>query len=64
MVKYLKKYWFFALLAPLFMLGEASMDLIQPRLMSKIVDEGVLGLSNNNIGNLSLIIVRCICQSL
>lgn len=56
MVKYLKKYWFFALLAPLFMLGEASMDLIQPRLMSKIVDEGVLGLSNNNIGNLSLII--------
>lgn len=56
MIKYLKKYWFFALLAPLFMLGEVSMDLLQPRLMSIIVDEGVLGLSNNNVGDLSLVI--------
>lgn len=56
MLKYLKKYWFFALLAPLFMLGEVSMDLLQPQLMSTIVDEGVLGLSNNNVGDLSLVI--------
>lgn len=56
MIRYLKKYWFFALLAPLFMLGEVSMDLLQPRLMSTIVDEGVLGLSNNNVGDLSLVI--------
>lgn len=56
MLRYLKKYWFFALLAPLFMLGEVSMDLLQPTLMSKIVDEGVLGLSNNNVGDLSLVI--------
>lgn len=52
----MKKYWFFALLAPLFMVGEVSMDLLQPRLMSTIIDEGVLGLSNNNVGNLNLII--------
>ena len=32
------------------------MDLQQPRLMSTIVDEGVLGLSNQGIGNLNLII--------
>lgn len=56
MLQYLKKYWFFAILAPLFMLGEVSMDLLQPRLMSIIVDEGVLGLSNNNVGNLRLVI--------
>lgn len=56
MLKYLKKYWIFALLAPIFMIGEVSMDLLQPRLMSAIVDEGVLGLSNNGVGNLSLII--------
>lgn len=56
MLKYLKKYWFFALLAPIFMIGEVSMDLIQPRLMSTIVDEGVLGLSNGGVGDLSLII--------
>lgn len=56
MLRYLKKYWLFALLAPLFMMGEVLMDLYQPRLMSIIVDEGVLGLSTNNIGNLNLII--------
>lgn len=57
MLKYLKKYWFFAILAPLFMVGEVTMDLLQPRLMSTIVDEGVLGLSNNNVGDLHLVIV-------
>ena len=56
MLKYLKKYWFFALLAPLSMVCEVCMDLIQPRLMSTIVDEGVLGLSNNGVGDLHLII--------
>lgn len=56
MLRYLKKYWFFALLAPLFMVGEVSMDLLQPRLMSIIVDEGVLGLSNNNVGDLQLVL--------
>lgn len=56
MLKYLKKYWFFAILAPLFMLGEVSMDLLQPRLMSTIIDDGVLGLGNHNVGDLSLVI--------
>ena len=42
MLKYLKKYWLFCILAPLFMVGEVSMDLWQPDLMAKIVDEGVL----------------------
>ena len=42
MMKYLKKYWFFCLLAPLFMIGEVSMDLIQPDMMADIVDNGVL----------------------
>ena len=39
--KYLKKYWFFAILAPLFMVGEVFMDLLQPELMAKIVDYGL-----------------------
>lgn len=42
-LKYLKKYWYIAALSPLFMILEVSMDLIQPDLMSKIVDQGVLG---------------------
>ena len=57
MFKYLKKYWFFALLAPIFMTGEVMMDLLQPRLMSIIVDDGVLGLSNNNVGDLHLVLI-------
>lgn len=56
MLKYVKKYWFYALLAPLFMIGEVVMDLVQPQLMSIIIDEGVLGLSNQGVGNLSLVI--------
>ena len=56
MRRYLKKYWLFAVLAPLFMVGEVTMDLLQPKMMSKIVDEGVLGLSNNNVGDLQLVI--------
>lgn len=56
MFKYLKKYWFFAILAPLFMLGEAGMDLLQPKLMATIVDEGVLGLSNGGVGDLSIVV--------
>ena len=43
MLKYLKKYWYFCLLAPIFMIGEVSMDLLQPDLMADIVDKGVLG---------------------
>ena len=42
MLKYLKKYRVFCVLAPLFMVGEVAMDLWQPDLMAKIVDQGVL----------------------
>lgn len=41
LLKYLKKSWFYALLAPLFMLVEATMDLYQPTLMADIIDIGV-----------------------
>lgn len=41
--KYLKPYALFAVLTPLFMVGEVLGDLLQPKLMSKIVDDGVLG---------------------
>ena len=56
MLKYLKWNWFFALLAPVFMIGEVSMDLLQPELMSRIIDDGVLGLNNGGGGNLNTVI--------
>lgn len=50
MLKYLKPYWYCCVLAPLFMLGEITMDMLQPAMMAVIVDDGVLG------GNLPVIL--------
>ena len=55
MWQYIKRYAHFAIIAALFMGGEVLMDLIQPGLMRRIVDDGVLGLNNNGVGNLELI---------
>ena len=43
LLKHLKKYWFLALLASGFMVAEVYVDLYQPRMMQRIVDEGILG---------------------
>ncbi|MDO4354960.1 MAG: ABC transporter ATP-binding protein [Clostridia bacterium] len=56
MWKYVKQYLLFAILAAIFMVGEVMMDLIQPGLMSQIVDDGVLGLHNNGVGDAHLIL--------
>lgn len=55
MWKYIRKYLPYAILAGLFMIGEVSMDLVQPGIMSRIVDEGVLGIGHNGVGALNLI---------
>ncbi|MGM9538736.1 MAG: ABC transporter ATP-binding protein [Candidatus Onthomonas sp.] len=56
MWKYIKQYLHFAVIAALLMIGEVSMDLLQPSLMRQIVDDGVLGLNNGGTGDLSLIL--------
>lgn len=56
MWKYVKGYLHFAVLAALFMVGEVTVDLIQPKLMSRIVDEGVLGIGNHGSSDLNLIL--------
>lgn len=55
MWKYIKPHLPYAVIAGLFMFGEVLMDLIQPGIMSRIVDDGVLGLNNGGTGNLNLI---------
>lgn len=55
MWNYIKRYLPFAILAALFMIGEVMMDLIQPGLMRRIVDDGVLGISTGGAGDLNLI---------
>ncbi len=55
MIRMLLKYWYFALLAVIFMICEVSVDMIQPKLMASIVDDGILGLSGNGSPDLELI---------
>ena len=50
LIKYLKPYWLLAILSPILMIGEVTVDLFQPRLMAVIVDDGVLA------GNMNVII--------
>ena len=42
LLKYLKPYWFWAILSPLSMIGEVMADLWQPKLMEKLINDGVL----------------------
>ena len=42
MLRYLKKYWYFAIFAEVFMVAEVYVDLYQPKMMAVIVDEGIL----------------------
>lgn len=47
---YVRKYLHFAVIAALLMVGEVCMDLVQPSLMSTIVDKGVLGVTDADAG--------------
>ena len=49
-LKYVKKYWYFAVFAPLFMLVEVMMDMMMANYMQKIVDFGI------QVGNLENVI--------
>ncbi|WIV20390.1 ABC transporter ATP-binding protein [Paenibacillus polygoni] len=49
LLPFLKPYWAASLLAPLLMMLEVSMDLLQPRLMASIIDEGI---TKNNLGHI------------
>jgi ATP-binding cassette subfamily B protein len=41
LIRFLKPYWQWVLLAPLLMMLEVVMDLLQPRLIQRIIDEGI-----------------------
>ena len=55
MLKYMRKYWIFALLAASFMVAEVSIDMWQPRLMAEIVDRGILGIGGDGNPNIPII---------
>jgi len=57
--KFLKPYMFFTIIAPVFMLVEVAMDLMQPMLMSRIIDVGVKNSDKAYIIWMS--ILMCVC---
>ena len=42
LARFLRPYWYWAVLAPVTMLLEVAMDLMQPRMIQRIVDEGIV----------------------
>jgi ATP-binding cassette subfamily B multidrug efflux pump len=57
LAKFLKPYWHWATLAPLLMILEVAMDLMQPWLMQRIVDEGIARLDMPLIINTGLLMI-------
>lgn len=56
-IKYLKKYWYFAILAPLFMILEVAMDLVLSSYMEKMIDEGIMTSNMDNVIKFGLIML-------
>ena len=52
LTKYIKPYWLFALLAPTFMIIEVAMDLLQPTVLEKIIDNGIAKENSAYIGKM------------
>ena len=44
------------MIAPLLMVAEVSVDLVQPKLMAQIVDRGVLGIGNGGVSDVGLVV--------
>lgn len=57
LVKFLKPYWLWAAAAPFLMMLEVFMDLMQPRLVARIVDEGIARLDMNLVLHTGLLMV-------
>ncbi len=55
--RFLKPYWHWAVLAPLLMVVEVAMDLMQPRLVQRIVDDGIAQSDMTIVVNTGLLMV-------
>jgi len=57
LLKYLKPYTFFAILGPLLMVVEVTMDLLQPTIMQHIIDTGIANQDNQYVLKLGLLML-------
>lgn len=59
LLPYVKTYKLFAIIAPLFMCVEVVMDLLQPTLMQKIIDEGIANQDNGYVIKMGILMLLC-----
>jgi len=57
LLKFLRPYWHWTILAPLLMALEVAMDLLQPRMIQRIVDQGIAQYDMSIIANTGLLMV-------
>jgi ATP-binding cassette subfamily B multidrug efflux pump len=57
LARFLKPYWHWATLAPLLMVLEVAMDLMQPKMVERIVDQGIAQLDLAIVVNTGLLMV-------
>ena len=57
LARYLKPYWHWAVLAPLLMILEVMMDLMQPRMIQRIVDDGIAQLDISVVTGTGLLMI-------
>ncbi len=57
LLKYLKPYWKWAVAAPVLMMLEVAMDLMQPRLLEQIVDQGITPMNMDVVVRTGLLMV-------
>lgn len=61
LIKYLKPYKAFAIIAPLMMLFEVSMDLIQPTILQMIIDNGIAENDTPYIIRMFVMMIELLC---
>lgn len=54
LMRFLRPYWRWVLVAPLLMSLEVAMDLLQPRMVERIIDEGIARLDQNVVSTRAL----------
>jgi len=57
LLAFLKPYWLWALLAPLLMILEVAMDLMQPRMIQRIIDQGIAQLDMTVVLHTGLLMI-------
>ena len=60
LLRYMKKYWYIAIFAPIFMIVEVTMDMMLPQFMEKMVDNGITTSNMDNVIRYGLVMLAIV----